>query len=179
MKNKQELLKRLTTMSVAKLKENPNGFDFEGFNVGVLSNWHSAEIVEDGIKFCCAEQMFMYKKAIFFGDEVRASLILNTIDPKRIKELSGQIYGFDKQAWMVNANDIMFHTVLNKFMQNNHMTQTLLNTKDKVLVYCNEADLDWGAGIHMQDPRLNQPFEWPGDNNLGFVMMKVRSVLQD
>jgi ribA/ribD-fused uncharacterized protein len=57
--------------------------------------------------------------------------------------------------------------------------RVLLETGDKILAYMNPADTIWGTGLDMMDSRIKEPFEWPGENILGFVLMEVRDELKE
>lgn len=169
--NKQHLLKRLSEMT-AKQPE----VTYTGFSNGVLSNWHPAEIIVDGEKFWCSDQYVMACKAELFGDNRRRDLIMMSREPQRIIEIGREVSNFDQKIWDEKSVLFMFEANVLKYSQNLHMAKTLIDSNE-ILVYCNEADLKWGAGIHMRDPRLASPFEWPGENDLGFTLMEVREVV--
>ncbi len=168
--NKQLLLKKLSEGET---------FTFKGFINGVLSNWYPTEFVIEGVKYKSVEQYFMAKKAEFFGDNIALGRILETPDPKRAKEIGRQVRLFDEQAWLTVSEEFMQEGTLQKYKQNPQVARILQETKSDILVECNSADLIWGAGIAMQDQRLNEPFEWPGINKLGFILTEVRETLKE
>lgn len=173
-KNKQELLKRVASGEV---------FEYQGFLNGVLSNWHSCQFTgPDGKKYTSTEHYFMAEKAKFFADARTYDKIMlagKGRDARRVKELGREVNPFDEQAWMIESPRIMLEANLLKYDQNSNLKKVLLETEDKILVECNDADLIWGAGIHMQDSRLTDPFDWPGEDKLGFILMAVRNRLRE
>jgi len=155
-------------------------FSYEKFAEGVFSPWHKQEFRdgdnEDAKKYCCVEQYFMEKKALTFGDEETAKKIMSTFDPKIIRELGRKVKNFDEETWSMMDEEMMYWAYFHKCVDT-PVGKTLLKTGDKIMVYCNPADLNWGAGIDIMDKRTQEPFEWPGENKLGFTIMKVRDAL--
>jgi ribA/ribD-fused uncharacterized protein len=168
--DKQILLKSLTE---------GEKFNYTGFSIGVLSNWHPAEFKAEGKTFRSSEQYYMYKKAMVFRDEETAKKILEAYDAKRAQELGRKVKNFDKNKWDSSSDIHMFIANILKFSQNREMAKVLLNTQDNILVYANPADRLWGAGIDMMDGRISEPFEWPGQNKLGFILTEVRDDLKE
>ena len=64
-----------------------------------------------------------------------------------------------------------------KFSQNGGLRRELLQTVGAVLVYCDQKDVEWGAGLRLTDGRLANPSKWPGRNLLGECLMAVRASL--
>ncbi len=166
--NKQELLKELSA---------GEEFKYQGFLSGVFSNWYPVAFTIDGYEYRSTEQFYMAKKAEFFGDEVTLGRILETHSPRRAKELGKQVRLFDEQAWVTVSEKFMLEGNRAKYNQNPSAARVLMETNQDVLVECNSSDLIWGAGIDKMDSRLNSPFEWPGINKLGFLLMGIRNQL--
>ena len=63
-----------------------------------------------------------------------------------------------------------------KFSQNHHLGQFLINTGDKELI---EAGPDpyWGAGVRLDSPQL-QDRSWSGQNKLGQILVATREKLK-
>ena len=57
------------------------------------------------------------------------------------------------------------------------MLQSLLNTKDAILVEGNPHDKIWAVGLKDTDPLIMNPKNWKGTNWLGEVLMGVRLAL--
>lgn len=167
--NKQELLKALSEGKT---------FNYQGFISGVFSNWHPAEFKDDAdVRYCCPEQYFMAKKAIFFQDDYHLERIMNTREPQKIKEYGRKVRNFDEQAWAEVSEGFMYKANALKYSQHPEIAQTLIKTGEDILVECNPADRIWGAGIDIMDRRISEPFGWPGENKLGFILMQIRKEL--
>ena len=62
-----------------------------------------------------------------------------------------------------------------KFLQNPNLMKTLKDTGTKTLVEC-AYDCLWGCGIPLHADNCLNETEWNGDNLLGKILMKVRSL---
>jgi ribA/ribD-fused uncharacterized protein len=168
--NKQELLKKLAGGET---------FEFEGFQRGVHSPGYHAEFIQEGRAFKNIEQFYQFKKASLFNDDKTAEKILKTSDPIGVRRLGKQVKGFNQAKWDQEIESVLFIGNMSKYMQNKNDMRVLLETEDKVLAYMNPADTIWGTGLDMMDSRIKEPFEWPGENILGFVLMEVRNELKE
>ena len=54
----------------------------------------------------------------------------------------------------------------------------MLATKEHILVEASPVDAIWGIGLAVDDPQLANPQQWRGQNLLGFILMRVRTVLR-
>ena len=104
------------------------------WELNALSNFHPAEFVIDGIKFPTSEHYIQYTKAIAFGDSVSAVNILGANTPPDSKSLGWAVANFDKEKWDKSAKALCLPGSREKFHQNKHLLDTLLRTKDHVLV---------------------------------------------
>ena len=66
---------------------------------GCLSNWYLSPFTLDGVTFSSMEQYMMYCKALCFGDDTIAALILATDDVAEIKALGRRVSGYDENHW--------------------------------------------------------------------------------
>ncbi len=139
-----------------------------------LSNFYLSDFVIDGKTFICNEQWMMYNKAILFNDEETAKKILTSTDQKEIKRLGREVKNFDSGVWNDRKVDIVYKGALAKFSQNPVLKEYLLNTGDAILVEGSPTDCIWGIGLR----HSVNPYEWRGQNLLGFTLMEVRSVLK-
>jgi ribA/ribD-fused uncharacterized protein len=67
---------------------------------------------------------------------------------------------------------------LAKFDQSPELEDWLLATGDTVLVEASPVDRIWGIGLAANDPRAEDPSNWPRLNLLGFALMKARHSLR-
>lgn len=150
---------------------------FHSFINGVFSQWHPTPFIVDGEGFQTAEQWMMFAKARLFADEERAASILATPDPATQKRLGQQVQNFDQATWDASKINIVYDGNRAKFEQNEGARRQLKSTSGTMLVEANPRDWIWGAGLAIDDPRVNQPQEWRGENLLGRILTKVRSDL--
>lgn len=143
-----------------------------------LSQWHTAYFTVDGLEYNCAEQYMMYQKAILFGDEKMAAKILLTDKPHEQKLMGQYVKGFVSDVWEVHKKDIVMCGNFAKFSQNAGLCKKLLATGDLILAEANAKDIFWGIGLAEDDPDVQHPQNWRGDNLLGEILMKVRETLR-
>lgn len=139
-----------------------------------LSQWYAASFCQDEVRYVCAEQYMMAKKAECFGDKEALEQILAARDPAQMKALGRQVRSFDVKIW----DEIKFDVVLNasylKFSQNAPLRDFLLQTGSKVLVEASPVDKIWGIGLGASDENAQNPMKWRGRNLLGFALMRAR-----
>ena len=80
------------------------------------------------------------------------------------------------QWYREHARTIMYKGLLFKFHQNPEMKYYLLQMKR----YIGEASLDklWGTGVSFDSPQPHKRYLWTGQNLMGELLEKVRTVLQ-
>ncbi|WP_409342875.1 NADAR family protein [Paenibacillus sp. MBLB4367] len=142
-----------------------------------LSQWWKAEFDIEIDTYCCMEQFMMAEKARLFGDGEMLENILKSDNPKEIKELGRSVSGFHEDQWASKRYAVVLNGNFAKFFQNEPLMQFLLQTGDKVLVEASPYDTIWGIGMSADDKDINNPFEWKGQNLLGFALMEVRDEL--
>jgi ribA/ribD-fused uncharacterized protein len=143
-----------------------------------LSNWHPADFIVKGVRFCNNEQFMMYCKAKLFGDEEAAAKILLAKTPREHKALGRSVRCFDEQTWKAKCQAYVFIGCLAKFQQNPHLADALLKTGDTELVEASPYDRIWGVGLAENNPLIHCKSNWRGQNLLGIVLMKVRDALK-
>ncbi len=131
---------------------------------------------EYGYIFSSSQQYFEYRKAVFAGDDISAHKIRKATSPKQCKQIGDRLR-LNHGVWDKLATDIMYKGCVLKFSQNLNLKQCLLDTEDAVLA---EAGYDklWGIGLGMESPNVTKRGKWKGQNLLGDVLMRVRSVLR-
>jgi ribA/ribD-fused uncharacterized protein len=144
-----------------------------------FSNFYRCELLINKLVFNCSEQAFMYTKARYFKDERIAARILDTDMPWLQKKLGRQVKGFNKEIWDRVSPHFMTTIVGEKIKQHAKIRDALMKTEDTIIVEASENDLIWGAGIGIDDPRISDPTQWPGQNKLGDVLMHHRGKYQN
>lgn len=142
-----------------------------------FSQWHPSEFVVDNARFGCAEQYMMYGKAVLFGDEEMAARILEARTPKEHKALGRKVRGFDGGVWERERERIVYAGNHAKFTQNPGLLAALLATAGTELVEASPLDRIWGVGLSAEDPRIQDPATWRGQNLLGKLLTRLREDL--
>jgi ribA/ribD-fused uncharacterized protein len=136
-------------------------------------------MIIDGIEYNCCEQYMMHQKALTFGDQAIAEMVLQTQNPKDQKSLGRQIKGFDKDKWDSVCLGIVYKGNLEKFRQNPDLLAELLETDDRLLVEASPLDKIWGIGMAEDDPGVDNPANWKGLNLLGWSITLVKQQLKN
>ena len=142
-----------------------------------FSQWWSSPFEVGGNTYASAEHWMMAEKArLFKADEIYAE-ILKTRSPGKAKALGRQIESFDAGVWDAQKYDIVVRGNFHKFTQNPELGTFLRNTGNRVLVEASPVDKIWGVGLAQDDPMIEKPSKWRGQNLLGFALMSVRGLL--
>lgn len=148
---------------------------------GPFSNFYPCKIVHHGHEFKSSEQLFMYCKALFFGDDETVKEILKAKTPKEAKSLGRQVKGFNDEAWTEVREMMMYTAVYQKFKQNEGLKKYLINpvTEARQFVEASKFDRIWGIGLGFgeDDDLICDEKNWLGQNLLGKVLDKVRVTL--
>jgi len=139
-----------------------------------LSQWFESSFTIEGQEYVTAEHWMMASKARLFGDHDALSKILETPDPRRVREIGRGVRKFRQAVWEHNARRIVTEGNIAKFGQDEDLKSFLLGTGDALLVEASPYDRIWGIGLRAEDPRANSPATWDGQNLLGFALMDVR-----
>ena len=142
-----------------------------------LSNFHEARFMCEG-DFHCSEQYIQWKKSTFFNDSIVERRILNSTDALDSKDIARDIKDCDKDSWNENAEELCYERIKQKFLQNPHLQEVLVNTGNKILV---EACYDniWGTGLPLSDKNCLVENKWKSVGILGRILMKIRDSLQE
>ena len=127
-----------------------------------LSNFYTAPVIFDGIRYENNEAAFQAQKCIDVAERKKFS----NLDPSAAKKLGRKVKL--RSDWEDVKVDLMRKIVFAKFTQNPNLTVDLLNTKDEELIEGN----NWGDRIWGQ-------VNGEGQNLLGKILMEVRSNLKD
>ena len=158
-------------------KSDANTIAFFG-ELNSLSNFHEAKFICEGEEFHCSEQYIQWKKAVYFKDRITEKRILNSIDALDCKETARDIKNFKKEEWDKKAEELCYEGIKQKFEQNPHLKEVLMDTGNKTLV---ESCLDnvWGTGKTLSDPDCLTSTEWTSIGILGRILMKIRDSTLD
>ena len=147
-------------------------------NKACLSQWYDCRFEVDGVQYHTTEQYMMAQKALLFGDSMTYDKIMAADNPRDYKALGRKVQFFKSETWDRAKYDIVLRGNLAKFSQNPELWAYLDGTGDSVLVEASPYDGIWGVRLGIDDPRIEDPNQWGGENLLGFALMETRAILR-
>jgi len=153
------------------------GEKFIPFYNGPFCQWASSPIVVDGVRYNCAEQYMMAKKALLFEDGEAYLAIMATSDPSEQKRIGRRVRGFRREVWDVVSRDVVARANLAKFTSTPRLYRELTSTEGHVLVEASPTDDVWGVKLFENDPAVHDRSKWRGTNWLGQVLTDLREHL--
>lgn len=145
-----------------------------------FSNWYYSPFTnKEGFIFQTNEHYMMWRKAMLFNDQLNATKIINSENPKIAKSIGRQVKNFDDDIWKENAKSIVLEGLILKFSQNKKLAELLISTKNKFLVEASPYDKIWGIGLNESNAKKIPIEQWPGLNWLGECLMDARHKLKN
>jgi len=200
--NKEVALERLSFYDwkdralIKEIRErNESQFTFFWETKSPFSQWHksmftSSNLFHQGIddeqreylksslpkelEFSSAEQFMMYHKAILFLDRDIANSIIQTSNPRKIKELGRQVKNFDDDVWKYYRSNVIYGANKAKFIQNPDLMDALADTVGTTLAEAAPNDNIWGIGLAADNPKAQNRQNWEGKNLLGEILTLLR-----
>lgn len=180
MKTRQELMTYLSTGNRVKYVYFWGHRKTEGqITKTCFSQWYDAPFTQNGDLYLTVEHFMMAEKAKLFGDSAKRAEILAAETPGKAKALGREVSAFEQSLWDERKFDIVVRGNVEKFKQSPALERFLLNTGARVLVEASPLDQVWGVGLAADDPRIEDPAEWNGENLLGFALMEARKQLRE
>ena len=118
----------------------------------VFSQWTLSPFTVDLVEYNCAEQFMVASKDRLFGDDTGLSAILASGDPREQKRLGRQVCHFDHELWQSKCENIVLHSNLAIFSQNEEMHLAFIQIGDRRLAEASPHDKLWGFGLSACDP---------------------------
>ena len=120
-------------------------------------------------KFWTVEHFMMYEKAIIFGDIETASKIARASTPQQAKMLGREVKNFDNEKWEAFRENIVTTGLYAKMMFNKPILDEAvrLYLEGKTFVEASPYDAIWGIKMGENDPCVEDPSNWKGQNLLG------------
>lgn len=144
----------------------------------IYSNFYYSPFTHKGIEFKWSEQAIMYRKAMLFGAQTIAELILEADTPARCKFLGrSRDIPFNEDLWVKHRERIYKEVLRDKFSLP-ELKKKILSTENKTLVEASPSDRIWGIGLYENHKDATNPKKWRGLNLLGKVLMEVREELR-
>jgi ribA/ribD-fused uncharacterized protein len=132
-------------------------------------------------KIHSVEQLYMFRKSLYFQDHVTCELILKARDAVTTKHLSKQINGFVSESWEKVEQHVMLECLVRKFTDSDKkhdLSARLLSSPD-IIVEASPPDTRWGIGFGKEDGPFIAKQDWgDGINLLGRLLMALRTFLK-
>ena len=141
-----------------------------------LSQWFPCDFQENGVAYHTTEQYMMSRKALLFEDQETYRRIMEADNPRDYKSLGREVKNFNKATWDAQKFEIVVRGNIAKFSRNAELMEYLLSTEDKILVEASPYDNIWGVNLASDNPDIQDPNNWRGENLLGFALTKVRDM---
>jgi ribA/ribD-fused uncharacterized protein len=145
---------------------------------GIYSQWHKVPMTIDKVEYNSCEQYMMHQKALLFGDNEIAELIMKETNPREQKKYGRMIKNFDKSTWDKNCLAIVYEGNLAKFSQNADLKEEMLSTGNRIFVEASPLDNIWGIGLDENAKGIENPSYWLGLNLLGQALTIVKKEIQ-
>ena len=89
------------------------------------------------------------------------------------KETARDINNFDRKSWNEVTEELCYEGERQKFLQNQHLLDELLQTGNKTLVESSYDDV-WGTGIPLSNRNCLVKEQWKSFGILGRILMNIR-----
>ncbi len=93
---------------------------------------------------------------------------------KKIKQLGREVKGYDDEIWSRRRFKVVLFGAREKFNQNYHLKDVLINTGNTKMVEASPYDKIWGIGLSEYDAKRIPEDKWPGENLLGQVLDELK-----
>ena len=146
-----------------------------------FSNFYPCKINLDDELWISSEQFFMACKARCFDDMDAFYEIKKATTPEQAKKIGRKVKGFDDKIWDKVKYEIMLAGVYAKFSQNKDLKAFILSPEfeNKDFVEGSPFDGIWGVKMSYENPDIDNPENWNGENLLGKVLNKVREKIKN
>lgn len=130
-----------------------------------------------------SEQWLAASLADLFGDDLIARRIRAPyVTPTHARRLTRSVRNFVPSVWEAERAEVALVGSLAKFAADPALAAALVATASgpagpRALVGASPRDREWGVGLSMNDPGVEDPEVWRGNNMLGEVLVRVRDVL--
>ena len=138
-----------------------------------FSNFHPSTFICENMEFHSSEQFIQMKAAEYFKDEVAKERIMKADDAEDCKDIARDINSFNRSEWSKVAQELCEPGITQKFLQNQSLLATLMDTGNKTIVESSH-DTIWGTGTHLGSKDALNKQKWTGTNILGKILMGIR-----
>ena len=140
----------------------------------VLSNFYMSNIDVYGETFKSAEHAYQHRRAIHANLPDLAGQIKRSAHAGIAKRLSKSIPADPDKGWETKCLEVMTEIIAAKTEQVAEFKERLLETGECYLAEAT-GDTFWACGLSVEDAVKVNPKFHPGTNNLGLILMRIRS----
>ena len=170
--NIDTLPENIRTVSV----KNVNDYVCFSGRFATYSNFYKARFKIDQQWYNSVEQYLHAKKAELYGNDVLHYRIMQAVDPRMQKALGDKLRGREAE-WEQESSKVMEKAIFEKFNQNPQLREPFKAAKG-AFVECNPHDREWGIGLGLNGRNIGREDMWLGQNKLGQILDKVKSMVQ-
>ncbi|GAB0491519.1 hypothetical protein MMPV_002773 [Pyropia vietnamensis] len=137
----------------------------------------------EAFSYAHSEQWLAASLADLFDDTLIAQRIRSPfVTPTHARRLARAVSAFVPAVWEAERAEVALVGSLAKFAAAPALAAALVATASgpagpRVLVTASPRDREWGVGLSMDDPGVEIPELWQGNNLMGAVLARVRDVL--
>ena len=139
-----------------------------------LCNYYMHDMSYKDMIFPSSEHCYQWKKATDLQHPGIATKVLNAKTPEEAKQVTREIDNFEMEVWSSSRLEVMEDILSAKLSSDDSFKSALLETKDSDIVECTN-DKFWGSGLSIYLSKTTK--QYPGLNNLGYILMKIRTEL--
>ena len=139
-------------------------------------NWFTTPQYEKlTAKFWTVEHFMMYSKAMLFRDAETAAKIARSYSPQQAKMLGREVKRFNNDVWEEYRERIVISGLYAKMLFNKPIRDEAvrLYLEGKQFVEASPYDAIWGIKMGENDPGVEDPKNWKGQNLLGSCWEKA------
>ena len=149
------------------------------FTRGLLSNFGKCTVNMGPLTFPSSEHAYQFRACEEHIRADLAELIYKAETPKEAKAIAAEIKSPDMNSkWNLMKCDVMREVLVAKMNSNDEFRKQLLKTGDSILVEASSTDAYWGSGLSYSLTTTTHPDFFPGENQLGKLLMELRDILQ-
>ena len=142
-----------------------------------LSNYYPVDIVENDQTFASSEHYYQYTKAMSLGllDEAENIVMAETAYKAMTlgNKLDDIVSVASRAEWDGERVQVMRRTLDLKYEYSTRFREYLHNTGDALLAEATSHPF-WATGLPPPKARKLPPSEWPGNNQLGVLLIELR-----
>lgn len=144
-----------------------------------LSTYFYAPVTNGEITFSTCHHEFLWRAAMSTNDLKIASAIVTAATPWMCTCIARCSTRFNPQAFSHISKPIMLQCLKRKFTQHDDLKEKLIACGDSKIIFASPYDMNFGVGLALNDPNINDVSVHYGANNLGRLLVETREWLKN